>query len=288
MTWLLLAVWLLLMIFGIVFAVGPPWLTGLSQGGVEVESRGAKEVGDAYLRQGLHAPAIRQYLTALEIRPDYVGAQVNLAIAYGRSGQPSRGAKILRDALEQGTSRPGLVAYNLGDLLERLGNVEDAIDYYRKALNTTVRADRVWGKLGLAYQKIDRLEEAKTAFERALEARLDPRMTYQHMLRRAVHSQEEFPEALQVIKEKLAAGVRAEDLEPYDLGTIYQMQSGGRDVSMLRFHLGSVLARLGDPETAVGQLRKAIELWPRNTEAVELLKELQSIRSREEGSVPPQ
>ncbi|MDM7916422.1 MAG: tetratricopeptide repeat protein [Candidatus Eisenbacteria bacterium] len=270
----LLAVWSLLVVLGVVLAVGPRSLRSISRPGVEVESRGVKEVGDAYLLQGQIPAAIEKYERALAIRPDYTAARVNLAIAYGRSGRAGRGEQILREALETETKQPGLLAFNLGDLLERQGQIEEALTHYRRSLDGSIRSDRVWTKIGMVERKRGRLEAAREAFEKALAARLDPATGYVQMLRRDLPGHAAFPEAVRAIEGALAEGVHPHDMERYDLETIAAMVGMGQEISEIHEQIGAVAMDQGDRAAAAEHLRRSVEAWPQNREAAALLQKL--------------
>ena len=239
----LLLLWVFLMSFGVVSIIDPPWLQALSDLGTDVESRAAKNTADAYLREHRYQEAIDLYEHALEIRPDQVGVLVNLAVAYGRSGRLGDGVRILSEALQSGTTRPGVVSYNLADLLYRQNRIDAAIQCYHQALDTSVRPDRVYGKLGETYAAAGRYDEARTAYETALRIQRDVCTSYRHMLRQALTTHEDFPESMEAIGQHLAQDVTPDDLARYDLQMITYMQRGDKDIARTYYHLGVISSR---------------------------------------------
>ncbi|MBU1701956.1 MAG: tetratricopeptide repeat protein [Candidatus Eisenbacteria bacterium] len=263
----LLALWLFFIAFGVIAATDPLWLRKLSGIGKEVETNNVKNRADAIFRRGNPREAIELYKYVLDIRPDFTGASVNLAIAYGRTGQPAYGEKILLDALESGTERPGIIAYNLGEILEKQGKFEEAIQNYNKAIDTSVGQDRVYGKLGAIYLQQNLLDKARESFQKRLQIQLDPCTSYRYMLRRCLTTHKRFPEAIQAAQEHLDRGVVTDDLEPFDLEIITQLQRVDRGISETCTQLGIIYRKLGENSLADKYLNQALMIWPENPTA---------------------
>jgi superkiller protein 3 len=271
--WGLLGCWLVLMCFGVVAAVNPPWLQRVSRGGIVVEARDYKNFGDDALRQGKYGLAVAQYRKALDIKPDLGSARINLAIAYIRAGDTARGARILREALPTETrgSLKGAICYNLGECREAEDKSEEAIGYYQRAVDCNIEQDKIYRKLGSLYLKLGRLPEARAAFEKTLAAQLDPSLPYQYMLHRSLDIFEGDPAHLAIIEEQLARGISTEDLRRYDLEIITQMQQRDPEIAKTHNHLGVICAQLKDLEKAHTHFQKSLEIWPGNPDATKNL-----------------
>jgi tetratricopeptide (TPR) repeat protein len=277
-TWGLVLIWLLLMAFGVICYVNPPWLQAWSQPGRHVEARDYKDYGDDLLRQGKYPLAITQYQHALKINPDQAGALVNLAIAYINIGQPTVGAQLLEDALPRVTLRKGVVYYNLGEILEQQGRPDEAIHYYRQAIGLDVQQDLVYRKLGALYLAAGRLEEAHAAFEQTLASQLDVTLPYKYMLQRSVDMYQEDDTHLPIIEEELARDTRPEDLARYDLQTVRRLHQRDPEIAKTHNHLGFICVRLGDIDQAIRHFEKSLDIWPNNIDGARNLQLLRQQR----------
>jgi len=268
-TWGLLGVWLLLMSFGVVSLVNPPWLQELSRPGIAVEAREYKSFGDDALHRGAYGSAVAQYEQALRIKPGFIDVMVNLAIAYRDAGDPARGARILQESLQatEDHSRRGIVYYNLGELLERQGRNEEAIEYYRQAIGYDIEQDLVHRKLGSLYLAARKLDKAREAFEMTLQSQTDPTLPYMYMLRRSVEEFHDDETHLPIIRNQLDRGVREEDLAAYELDTLRQMQERDPEVAKTHNHLGLIYAQLGNLAESIRHFERSLEVWPGNVDA---------------------
>jgi tetratricopeptide (TPR) repeat protein len=273
-TWSLVGLWLLLFVFGGISVANPKWLQALSRPGAETESRNYKDYGDNYLRQNNYRMAITHYKRALEIKPDYVGASVNMAISYSRLGDYTRAEKILRDALKSESAKNGVVYYNLGELFEKQGKKDEAIRNYRKALDFESQRDLIYRKLGTVYLSSEQYEEAKEAFEMALASQLDVTSAYRYMLESCLDEFKDDTVNLPIIKEQLASPTRPEDLTAYDLTVIRSMQQRDSEIAKTHNFLGLIYTHLGDSTEAVEQYEVSLKIWPGNTDAKKNLQML--------------
>jgi tetratricopeptide (TPR) repeat protein len=272
----LILLWVVLMLFGVVSYLNPKWLQELSRPGIRVEARDYKDYGDDQLRRQEYWMAIAQYEQSLRIEPDQVGVLVNLAIAYSRAGNSGRGIEILKGALMKEGSRANKVAlyYNLGDLLARQGEMDEALEQYREALSFAVRQDRVYERIGSIHLAAKRYKEAREAFELVLAKQLDPCLSYRDMLQQSVDHYKDRAVHLAVIEEQLARDIRAEDLARYDLEVIRRMQQSDLEIARTHDRLAMVCAQLGDIPAAIEHLEKLLDIIPDDTTAKENLKRL--------------
>lgn len=278
-TWCLLLCWLVLMSFGVVAYLNPPWLQTLSRSGVVVESRDYKNLGDDALRRGQYWLAIPQYRKALEVKPDLGGALINLAIAYIKAGDGARGAQLLGDALPTETRRSlkGAICYNLGEWYEAQQRPQEALAYYQQAADCSIERDKIYRKLGSLYLALGQLPQAQAAFEQTLAAQSDPSLSYEYMLYRSLDIFENNPIHLAAIEEQLTRGISAPDLDRYDLDVIRQMQQHDPEIAKTHNHLGVICAQLGNLQQAHEHFQKSLEIWPGNPDAKKNLHLLQRL-----------
>lgn len=278
-TWGLAGIWLFLVAFGAVSMINPPWLQTLSRPGIEVEARAYKDFGDKFFRQGRYRESIDQYLRALEIRPGYVPALVNLAIARGQAGDPAAGVDSLKKALSDEAVHPGTICFNIAQLLEAQGHVEEAAEYYRRTLGTEVEESLVYRKLGALQLQGGALEAARNSFEAALAGQLDPAVHYRQMLQQALQVFADDPENCKAIEDELARGLDLDRLEAsYDLDLIRRMQGSDRELAKTHNHLGVLYGRLGALDRAIGHFQASAGIWPGNETAVRNILLLEQMR----------
>jgi len=285
-TLILFALWLILFSFGAISILNPKWLQDLSRPGIKAESQSCKDYGDNFLRSDNYSTAIANYRRALEIRPDFVGARVNMAIAYSRSGDNARAEEILKDALRLESGRKGVVYYNLGELYEKQKKKDEAIRCYQRALDFEVQQDVIYRKLGTLYLAAEQYDQAREAFEMALASQLDAAFSYRNMLQSSLQLFEEDTATLPIIKAQLARNIRVEELAVYDLTTIRSIQQRDPEVAKTHNFLGFIYARLGDNVKAIEHFQRSLEIWPGNTDAKKNLQVLHKLKDQQLSSAP--
>jgi len=109
------------------------------------------QVGAAYRRKGDPAGAIEAYNELLKAEPGNEKATVGIALAKAQAGDKKGAQDVLVNAANEGTYRE--VFFTLGELSFEDGRMDDAMSWYRKAVD----ADASWGKplykLGLSAAK---------------------------------------------------------------------------------------------------------------------------------------
>lgn len=108
------------------------------------DSEGQGLLGVVYFRLGLYPRAIAIYLEIVRDWPDAITPKLNLALCYLKTGQPGSALSVLEDVLRRDPEH-----------------------------------GRAWGYLGLALDRLGRLEEAENAFQRAGQPRLAARVRQQ-------------------------------------------------------------------------------------------------------------
>jgi len=266
----LTALWVLLISFGAVSAFRPGWLQALSDPGAELEaSRHKHAADDLLLNQHRPHQAIVQYEKALEIRPNNVGALVNLAISHIQAGGQERGLRILAEALKRDDCRRGVIYFNLGEQLALKGRFAEAEECYRRALaSDEVARVLVYRSLGLLYMQMDDVERACEAFEHSLASQTDPVTPYREMLQRSLGPYEEDSVHYRVILEQLHQSPDDSVFARYDLDIVYRMQQLDRDVAKTHNYLGFLNSRLGRMTAAREHYQESLRIWPGNTDAV--------------------
>ena len=267
LTWALILIWLVLITFGTLSLTNPGWLEEWAQLGVQAEAANYKHYGDACLQEGEYRKAIAQYQRSLEINPNRVGVMVNLAIAYQQAGALQQAGRVLRHAAQQESNLKDLILFNLGELLERQGKPEAAIEQYLKVRGSIyIDPDLVNRKLGQLYLQAKRYDEALGAFEATLTSQLDVTLPYKDMLWRCLDAYEEDTAILPLIEAQLARGLSTEQLAPYDLQIIRELQRTDPEIAKTHNHLGYIQVYRKDHQAAARHYSRSVEIWPGNTD----------------------
>jgi tetratricopeptide (TPR) repeat protein len=121
-------------------------------------------VGKAQLDRGEAAPAVATFEKALALQPDHPDARLNLANACLLSGDDARARSLAESVLtlERG-SAPALYVAGVASLHQR--DFTNAIQYLQQAKDLDIRINAVSLQLGLAYEGINRWEEALAQYE---------------------------------------------------------------------------------------------------------------------------
>lgn len=140
------------------------------------EARAKRDLGIDYLSTRRTGMAIRELQASLDLDPGDPQTHLWLGEAFRRKGQTARAEQFLFDALELARARDDHRAQqearlNLSALLSQMGRHEDALPHCQ-ALADDPTFSTPWRPLsncGWALMKLGRLEEARTAFSRALD-----------------------------------------------------------------------------------------------------------------------
>jgi tetratricopeptide (TPR) repeat protein len=263
----LIFIWLCLISFAFIAASEPPWLKNISKFGKTGESRTMKDLGDNYLRQKNFLMAIAHYQRALEIKPDFVGAMTNLAIALNFTGNGERGIKILRDALKLNSGQSGVIYFNMAQILEGQGKKKEAIEYYMKTIDSEVEQDMVYRRLGILYLDAKEYENARVAFEMALQIQTDAVTPYLNMLKLNLEVYRADKDNLRIIEQMIKDSLNAEDLKYFDLNTIETINRSDPEIARTHNYLGIICTAQGNVDRAREHFEESQRIWPENIDA---------------------
>jgi tetratricopeptide (TPR) repeat protein len=134
-------------------------------------------LGSALNSKGEYDAAIETCKSALGVSPRHAHAYNNLGVALQLKGEYDSAMASFRRAIELNPGQPDAHS-NLAKALSLKGEFEVAIAHFLKALESRVLAHKpsTFSGLGNAFFNLDRIEEAETAYRRAIE--LDPRQQH--------------------------------------------------------------------------------------------------------------
>lgn len=116
-------------------------------------------------------PAIREYETALLLRPNDPTANNALGAALLAYGQPRPATAVLREAVK---SRPDYAEahYNFGIALTQVGDMQSAIEQFQAVLKLQPNDANAEANLGAAFAELGKYSDAEVHLQKALQ--IDP------------------------------------------------------------------------------------------------------------------
>ncbi|MDE0505320.1 MAG: tetratricopeptide repeat protein, partial [Candidatus Poribacteria bacterium] len=121
------------------------------------------------------------FRSAVSIKPDYVSAYLELAVAYQAIGQLEESVQAFKQAIALGSTAHDRLAkayHDLGRQKFSGGNYTEAIECYHSAIVTNSKYDEVYYDLGVAHDETGQYELAVLWYQRARSACGDPILRY--------------------------------------------------------------------------------------------------------------
>jgi tetratricopeptide (TPR) repeat protein len=190
------------------------------------------------------AGAMACYRSALELRPAYTVAIVDLADLLQHSGRFAEAAAGYRRALEIEPNLPE-VHNNLGNALRDGGRLDEALTSYRRALDIKPAFAEAHSNLGNALRRLGQYHEAAASYRRALE--IKPHFAEAH------NNLGNVLRNLGQLDDAVASYRRALDINP--------------NFADAHSNFGNTLRDLGRLHEALACYRRAIEIKPELAEA---------------------
>jgi len=196
-------------------------------------------------KQGNWGEAFKHYERALQLKPDYPEAHVNLGVVLANQGKLDEAVQHYERALQL---RPDYAdaLNNLGAALAAQGKLDEAIQHYERALQLSPDYADALNNLGIALAAQGNLDEAIQHYERVLQLRPDYPETHNN-LGIALADQGKSNEAIQHFE-------RALQLKP--------------DYVEAHYNLGIALADQGTLDEAIQHYERALQLRPDYADAL--------------------
>jgi tetratricopeptide (TPR) repeat protein len=117
--------------------------------------------------------AVEEWKTSLRYNPHFSRSRVNLATAYSILGETEKAIEEYNRALLYDSSLHHAAYYGLARIHHGQGNLERAIEYYLRAIETNPRFEIAHLGLGRAYQEKGLFEKATEEAMKVLELNPD-------------------------------------------------------------------------------------------------------------------
>jgi len=256
-------------------------------------------LGFALVEQGEHDEAIRHYIEALRLEPEFGKAHMNLANALARQGKFQDAMPHYTEAIRLEPASASAHS-NMGVALAEQGRYDEAIYHYNEALRLQPRSADAHNNLGEALARQRKFQEAIQHFNEAL--RLLPRYAKAHNNLGIVFAIQNRPEeALDHFSEALRLQPASAKTH-YNLAGVLLRQGKVQeaedhyteairlkpDYTKAHFRLGMVLARRGELNKAIHHFSEVLRIDPDNTAARQLLERLQQLVKSSNHSPPLQ
>ena len=211
-------------------------------------------LGKALQLAGEGEAALRTYQAAIAIDPRHGDAYNNIATifhqqskSYGQQGEEGRAASRLEQAIQWYNKAlkyyPGYeeIHQNLGDAHAQRGQLDQALASYERALEIDARSGMIWNNYGQALSRSGRRQKAEGAFAKAIELLPEQAEPYNNM-GNIFAARKEYARAVEMYRKALEFGPRAR--------------------AEILANLGDSYRQLGLLQEARARLQEAIKLEP--------------------------
>ncbi len=258
------------------------------------KARPHRNLGFAYLNEGMFDEAIKKFRQALQIRPDHAKTHKNLGIAYFNKGMDDEAIREYRQALRINPNFADTYR-DLGDIYLNKGMFAEAIREYRQALWIDPDYTEVHNNLGLAFYNKGMFAEAIREFQQATRLSPDLAEAFYNLgnayAKKGMYDEaiREYQQALRLRPDLAAAhmnlgiayakkGMDDEAIREYQQATWL-----GPDFAEAFYNLGNAYAKKGMYDEAIREYQQALRLKPDLTKARYQLGIVQSLRDYGEG-----
>ena len=136
------------------------------------KSRPQNNLGNVLSRQGRTEDAIKLYLQALRINPDFEDAHNNLGLVLKKNGHIEEAKEHYLQALRINPESEK-THLNLGNILYNQGRTEEAKEHYLQALKKNPESEEAHNNLAILLVHIGNIERAIAYFRKALQINPD-------------------------------------------------------------------------------------------------------------------
>ncbi|HNW71097.1 MAG TPA: tetratricopeptide repeat protein [Bacteroidales bacterium] len=243
----LMGIWGTLLVFGIFTLLQPKWLVNLSKPGRTEEAMTNINAGNSYLYNARQNNSIKDlqlaltnYQKALEIDPSNYEAMANLGITYLYLNKVDEAQATFEKCLKTDTNSAFHSYAYLGDLYEKKGNIEKALEYYLLSAEKHPDPSYPLRKAGLFSMRLGKSDDAISYLKESIELTKSFENLYKATLMEARYklTRDNDTVNLKVIDKELQKADFSEDVKRYDKNIFEQTQQSSKDLGYAYMYLG--------------------------------------------------
>lgn len=255
------AVYLMLILFGIVSVFEPGWLKELASSGKSTEALVMHEYGNNFLNNQEYEMAINQYRKALSINPDMGEAWANLGVALKQLQDYPNAMAAFEKAITFGNIPHDAVYYNMAEVFQTLGQPDKAVEYFYKSAEAAPFPMASYQKAGELLNNLGKYDQAFSAFDLALKHACTMHNCYVGMLKRDYHL---FSDSLekQNINRLTDRYKASPDLSHYDELTFQTALAKNPYLASIHNQIGYAYAMNKEYQKAIESFNTALKIKP--------------------------
>ncbi len=269
--WVVLLAPLSIVLFLLLFGGSLPFLVEQSSDEAEDVASMLTQYGRAQMKAGQIQSALASFVKAVETKPNFAEAYIDIAQVYYIGGDIPRAVKWLESALALDPPQKDLVYNNLGLLHAKSGDFQTALAMFEKALSSGMESGSVYGNIGNVYLSLKNNEKAIEAYRNACKHRTTLKSIYSEMLKKALDEYRDDADNVELyatIKSQLDRGLSDEDVSAYDsLSILYYGQDLNEQAKRAQ-NLAMALEISGNYAEAVKYFEETVKLNPNSPTAL--------------------
>jgi len=260
----LLAIWISLAVFAVIWAIEPLWLQEISSQGKLVEATENKLKGDELLRQSNFEEALKAYSHALEILPEMQSSQIGKAISLFKLKKTDQALKIYQNLLKNDPDKPWEIYYNLASIYESLRDKENTISALEKEIESSPDPFNSYVRLAKVYFTSSEWQQALQNYRLAFDYKPDMGNEYISALKsdRVTYKLDSL--MVKSIDSYLNTGFDKQVADRYYQVAFEDQLRENPALAMIYNDAGFCYAMLGDIPSSIPFFQTAVELQPDN------------------------
>lgn len=272
----LLAIWCLIIIFGVLTLIQPKWLVNLSDPGRIEEARVYLREGNKLMYEnGQNSPekcekALFYYQKSLKIDSSIMDTWANIGVVYMILNRLDEAKLIFEKCLKMDTVYQQRTYIQLGDVYERKGEMDKALEYYLASAEKDPYNPYALRKAGLLCMQLENFDEAVKYLERSAEMEKSFENFYKARLVEAKffaltrNDTTDF----KIIDKELQKTDFTADLRRYDKNIFDQTRQTSKNLGYVYMYLGDAYFNKSDYTLAIENYRLSMQYYPEFTDQI--------------------
>ena len=263
--------WGLLLLFGVFTLIQPTWLKDTSGKGRREEAQIIIDNANNMLYKAhetnskeLFSQASSQYLLALSIDSLNADALGNLAVSYIYLNRLAEATELFDKLVKRDTACRYFAYVNLGDLYERSGDKQKALEYYLMAAQGYEDPAYLFRKAGLYFSMFEKYPEAISYLEKSIEMEESFEYLYLKTLKAAYTNALFANDTVNYdfLLKKILEKDFKKDITVFDQKIFFETHKTNKGLGFAYMYLGDVYDKLSDREKALQCYKTAADYYP--------------------------